>query len=81
MLPLLFSDANELNLRLILKDLPILTKVEEIIIIYIYIFIYRLYIYAASNINILAISAALAKTHQRLRNSYCDCLRSLIYSL
>ncbi len=53
-LPLLFSDANELNLRLILKDLPILTRVGEIIIIY---------ICAASNINILAISALLARIY------------------
>ena len=36
-LPLLFSDANKLNLRLIPKDLPILTRVKEIIITYIYI--------------------------------------------
>jgi hypothetical protein len=38
-LPLLFSNANEFNLRLIPKDLPILTGVEEIIIIYIYIYL------------------------------------------
>jgi hypothetical protein len=38
-LPFLFSDANKLNPKLILKDLPILTGVEEIIIIYIYIYL------------------------------------------
>ena len=38
-LPLLFSDANKLNLGLIPKDLPILTGVEEIIIIRIYIYL------------------------------------------
>jgi hypothetical protein len=36
-LPLLFSDANKLNPGLIPKDLPILTRVEEMMIVYIYI--------------------------------------------
>jgi hypothetical protein len=36
LLPFLFSNANKLNPRLIPKDLPILTGVEEIIIIYIH---------------------------------------------
>jgi hypothetical protein len=38
-LPLLFSDANKLNLGLIPKDLPILTGVKEIMIAYIYIYL------------------------------------------
>jgi hypothetical protein len=38
-LPLLFSGASELNPGLISKDLPILTRVKEIIIAYIYIYL------------------------------------------
>ena len=38
-LPLLFSNANEFNLGLISEDLPILTGVEEMMIIYIYIYL------------------------------------------
>jgi hypothetical protein len=36
-LPFLFSNTNKLNLGLIPKDLPILTRVEEMMIMYIYI--------------------------------------------
>ena len=39
MLPLLFSDANELDLGLVPEDLPILTRVEEIMIICIYVYL------------------------------------------
>ena len=42
-LPLLFSDANELDPGLIPKDLPILTRVEEIMIVYIYIYLQVVY--------------------------------------
>jgi hypothetical protein len=38
-LPLLFSNANELNLGLIPKDLSILTRVEEMMIACIYIYL------------------------------------------
>jgi hypothetical protein len=41
----LFNNANKLNPGLILKDLPILTRVEEIIIIYIYIYLQVVYVY------------------------------------
>ena len=44
-LPFLFSNANKFNLGLIFKDLPILTRVKEIIIIYIYIYLFTGYIY------------------------------------
>jgi hypothetical protein len=59
----LFSDANKFNPGLIFKDLLILTRVEEIMIIYIYMFIYRLHMYIASNINILTIFTLSAKIH------------------
>jgi hypothetical protein len=44
-LPLLFlfSNTNELNLGLIPKDLPILTGVEEMMIIYIYVYLQVVY--------------------------------------
>ena len=45
MLPLLFSDANELDLGLVPEDLPILTRVEEIMIIYMYIYLQVIYVY------------------------------------
>ena len=38
-LPLLFSDANELDPGLVPKDLPILTGVEEIMIVCIYVYL------------------------------------------
>ena len=37
--PFLFSDANNINLGAMLKHLPILTKVEEIIIAYIHVYL------------------------------------------
>ena len=38
-LPLLFSDANELNPGLVPEDLPILTGVEEIMIVRVYVYL------------------------------------------
>jgi hypothetical protein len=60
-LPFLFSNVNKFNLRLVLNDLSILTKVKEIMIIFIYLFIG--YIYAVSNISILVIFTSLAKIY------------------
>ena len=37
--PFLFSDANNIDLGVVSKHLPILTKVEEMIITYIYIYL------------------------------------------
>jgi hypothetical protein len=45
MLPLLFSNANELDLGLVLKDLPILTRVEEVIIACVYIHLQVVYMH------------------------------------
>jgi hypothetical protein len=45
-LPFLFSNANKLNPGLIFKDLPILTRVEEMMIAYIYIHLQVVYIYS-----------------------------------
>jgi hypothetical protein len=45
-LPFLFSNANKLNLRLIPKNLPILTRVEEMMIIYIYIYLQVICVYS-----------------------------------
>ena len=78
-LPSLFGESNRLNLGPVPSFLPILTTVEELLIAYIYIFICKLYIYTASNIAILAISAALARIYQRLGGSYYGYLLSLIY--
>jgi hypothetical protein len=43
-LPLLFSNANELNPGLIFKDLPILTGVKEMMIAYVYIHLQVVYV-------------------------------------
>jgi hypothetical protein len=45
-LPLLFSDANELNPGLIPKDLPILTRVEEMMIARVYIHLQVIYMHS-----------------------------------
>jgi hypothetical protein len=44
-LPFLFSNTNKLNLGLIFDNMPILTRVEEIIIIYMYIHLQVVYVY------------------------------------
>ena len=62
-LPSLFSKSNGLNLGPIPSFLPILTVVEELLIVYIYIFIYKSCVYTASNITILATFTALAKIY------------------
>ena len=45
-LPPLFSESNGLNLRPIPSFLPILTAVEELLIIYIYVHLQVIYIYS-----------------------------------
>jgi hypothetical protein len=76
-LPLLFNKGNEVDLWPIPSFLPKLIIVEELLIT-MYTFIYKSSIYTTSNIAILVISTALARTHQRLGDSYYGYLLNLI---
>jgi hypothetical protein len=77
-LPFLFSKSNKLNLGPIPSFLPILTAVEELLIIYIHIHLQVMRI-GGQQYHYTRHVSALTRTHQRLRDNYHSYLLNIVY--